>query len=227
MLYDITNDPLDNAWYHSYDTWDHSYDEWDHSYDECNYSYNTIHLSGRPGWEIYFPQNEKGYLDLVYADKKFINDSVFRSSIPELQNQTITKEDLYISFKNTLNTSSLRNYKLDQSKYIRRVVMDEVRFEYLYWSILSNKSSNVWLELKWWDLCYIYGLSHHKDIPFDLNDIKSHTPQTFYNYLEIKKNNNTLNDYWKRALNKYQDKPESLYAYVRISNFVITYTKDK
>jgi hypothetical protein len=50
MLYDITNDPLDNAWYHSYDTWDHSYDEWDHSYDECNYSYNTIHLSGRPGW---------------------------------------------------------------------------------------------------------------------------------------------------------------------------------
>jgi hypothetical protein len=45
-----------------------------------------------------------------------------------------------------------------------------------------------------WNLCYLYGISHHKDILLDLNDVKSHTPESLYDILE-NKGDNTLNDY--------------------------------
>jgi hypothetical protein len=74
-------------------------------------------------------------------------------------------------------------------------VLDAINFEYLYRTVISTTTSNKDLELKWWNLCYLYGISHHSDIPFDLNDVKNHTPESLYNLLETKNKDNTLNDY--------------------------------
>ena len=205
LVYGITNDPINSSDY--------------------KYKYNTIHLSGRPGWEAYFTEKPKGYIALENADKKYINNSLFKSSIPQIQNGDVTKDELFEVFKKNLNTSSLKGwYKIDQTKYTRKNVLDPIRFEYLYKSAYSIKSLNIGLDLNWWDLCNIYGLSHHKDITFELTMVKNYTPESFYAHLE--QNKNSLNNYWKRTLEKFKDRPELLYSYVRISAFVITHTQE-
>lgn len=188
-------------------------------------SKNSIHMSSREGWEIYFPreEDEDTYLDLLTADRDKINN-IFQSNIPEMQNQNqrFTKTDLYLKFKDTIDTNSMKTwYKLDKTKYTRKGVLDVTNFEYLYRGIITTSVKNTDLNLNWWNLCYLYGISHHKDIPFDLNDVINKTPESFYGMLEEKKNNNTLNDYWKKELDKYSGKKNDFYAYMRIINFVV------
>jgi hypothetical protein len=114
-------------------------------------------------------------------------------------------------------------YKLDKEKYTKKGVLSIMNFEYLFRGIISSKTSNPDLELKWWNLCYLYGISHHKDIPFDINDLKNHTPESLYNILVKKNEDNTLNDYWKRELNKYpNEKRAYFYTYMRIISFVVS-----
>jgi hypothetical protein len=214
--------PLDNTM-HDYITYsdDMSNYIWDYN-NISNYSNNVMYMIGNEGWELYYPSGESGYIDLLIADRNIVN-SVFTSNIPELQNQRITKYDLYITFKDTIETNSMKSwYKLDKTKYTKQGVLDSANFEYLYRGIISTKSSNNQLDLKWWNLCYLYGITHHNDIPFDINDIKSYTPESFYNHLVTKKENNSLNDYWKRELVKYEgNKKGEFYAYMRIIHFVI------
>ena len=211
LLYGMTNDPLNSSDYKN-----------NYSY---KYKYNTTHLSGRPGWEAYFTEKPKGYIALENADKKYILNNVFKSSIPQIQNRAITKDDLYEVFKNNLNDYSLKGWhKIDQTKYIRKNVLEPIRFEFLFKTLSAISSSNPGLDLKWWDLCNIYGLSHHKDIIYDLTMVKNYTPESFYAHLE--QNKSSLNNYWKRTLEKFKDRPELLYSYVRISAFVITHTQE-
>jgi hypothetical protein len=185
-----------------------------------DYSFNTTYCASNEDWEPYYPCGEKGYFDLLIADRDQVN-SVFRSNIPSLQNQRITKHDLYVTFKNTIETNALNNWtKLDKAKFSKKEVLDVINFEYLYKGIISTKSSNNALDIKWWNLCYLYGISHHYDVPFDLNEIKSYTPESFYNDLETKSNNGHVSDYWKRELAKNKDKKNEFYAYMRIIHFV-------
>lgn len=189
-------------------------------------SKNTIHMTGREGWEIYYsrPEDEDTYIDLLVADRDKIN-KIFQSNIPQLQNpnEVFTKADLYSKFKDTIDTNAMKTwYKLDKTKYTKKGVLDIVNFEYLYKAVISTATKNQNLELNWWNLCYLYGISHHNDMPFDINDVTNKTPETLYTLLEDKKNNNTLSEYWKKELDKYPGKKkENLYAYVRIIHFVI------
>ena len=205
LLYGITNDSLNSSDY--------------------KYKYNTTHLSGRPGWEAYFTEKPKGYIALENADKKNIFNNVFKSSLPHIQDRAITKDDLYEVFKNNLKNDSLKGYhKIDQTKYIKKNVFEPIRFEFLFKTLSAFSSSNPRLDLKWLDLCNIYGLSHHKDLTFELTMVKNYTPESFYAHLE--QNKNSLNNNWKRALVNFEDRPELLYSYVRISAFVITHTQE-
>ena len=104
-------------------------------------SNNTIHMSSREGWEIYFPreEDENTYLDLLIADRDKINN-IFQSNIPEMQNQNqrFTKTDLYLKFKDTIDTNAMKTwYKLDKTKYTRKGVLDVANFEYLYNYIIN------------------------------------------------------------------------------------------
>lgn len=188
------------------------------------YSKNVLYMMGDEV-DPYYPFGEKAYLDLLIADRNLIN-SVFQSNISQLQdpNQRLTKTDLYLSFKDNIENNAMKSwYKLDKEKYTKKGVLSVIRFEYLYRGIIASKTANPDLQLKWWNLCYLYGISHHKDIPFDLNDVKSHTPESLYNILEKKKEDNTLNDYWTRMLHKYPNNGRAdFYTYMRIIAFVVS-----
>jgi hypothetical protein len=114
-------------------------------------------------------------------------------------------------------------YKLDKEKYTKQGVLEYSNFENLYKGIIASKATNPEVDLKWWDICYLYGISHHKDIPFDLNDVKNHTPESLFNLLKKKNADHTLNDYWKRMLTKYpNEKRAQFYTYMRIIAFVVS-----
>lgn len=191
-----------------------------------NITKNTIYMTGREGWEIYFPreEDENTYLDLLIADRDNIH-KIFQSNIPEMQNpnQRFTKSDLYLKFIDTIDTNAMKSWcKLDKIKYTKKIVLDQANFEYLYRAVISISVKNPDLKLNWWNLCYLYGISHHKDIPFDLNDIINKTPESFYEMLEDKKNNDTLSAYWKKELDKYSgNKKGDFYASMRIIQFVV------
>jgi len=223
ILYIITQNPLDNHITHfdymSNKIWDiHDIIYSDYIWNEnniSNYSNNVVYMSGNVGWELYLANSEPEPINF--------NDpvnNIFRSNIPGLQNQTINKQDLYTTFKNTIETNSMANWnKLDKTKYTRLDVLSVVNFEHLYTSIYKIKLANYHLDLKWWNLCYLYGITHHEDVPFNINDIKNYTPESFYNHL--KNNENTLSNFWKRELNRYSDKQDVFYSYMRIIHFVI------
>ena len=188
------------------------------------YSSNVTYMMGDE-MDPYYPYGEKAYLDLLIADRNLINN-IFQSNIPELQNpnQRLTKSDLYDSFKDNVETNAMKSwYKLDKEKYTKQGVLEYSNFENLYKGIIASKATNPEVDLKWWDICYLYGISHHKDIPFDLNDVKNHTPESLFNLLKIKNADHTLNDYWKRMLTKYpNEKRAQFYTYMRIIAFVVS-----
>ena len=188
------------------------------------YSSNVTYMMGDE-IDRYYPYGEKAYLDLLIADSNLIN-SIFQSNIPELQNpnQILTKEELYLSFKDNVETNAMKSwYKLDKEKYTKQGVLEYSNFENLFKGIIASKATNPEVNVRWWDLCYLYGISHHKDIPFDLNDVKNHTPESLFNLLERKNADHTLNDYWKRMLTKYpNEKRAQFYTYMRIIAFVVS-----
>lgn len=224
ILYIITHNPLDNHItyldYMSDKIWDvHDIAYSDYIWDVdniSNYSNNITYMSSNIGWELCYPNSEGDPIDL--------NDPVnvvYTSNIPGL-NQVITKQDLYTSFKNTIVVNSMANWnKLDKAKYTKVDVVNVVSFEHLYNSLYGIKLTNFHLDLKWWNLCYLYGISHHEDIPFNIYDIKSYTPESFYSHLKTLSDENRLNYFWKRELEKYSDKQDVFYTYMRIVHFVM------
>lgn len=225
ILYIITSNSLDNHITHldymSDKIWDvHDIIYSDYIWNEnniSNYSNNITYMSGNVGWELCLSNSEPDPIDFENP----VND-IFKSNIPGLQNQTITKQDLYNTFKNTIENNSMSNWnKLDKTKYTRIDVLNVVNFEHLYTGIYNIKLTNFHLDLKWWNLCYLYGITHHKDIPFNINDIKNYTPESFYNHLKTLNDENSLNNFWKRELDKYSDKQDVFYSYMRIIHFVL------
>ncbi len=225
ILYIITHNPLNNdITYLDYmpdkiwDVHDITYPDyiWDVN-NISNYSNNITYMASNVGWELRLTNSDTDPIDF--------NDpvnNVYKSNIPGLQNQIVTKQDLYTTFKNTIETHSMANWnKLDKAKYTKVDVVNVMSFEHLYTRLYGIKLTNHHLDLKWWNLCYLYGITHHEDIPFNINDIKNYTPESFYNHLKTLDDNKSLNPFWQRELEKYGNKQDVFYTYMRIIHFVI------
>ena len=212
MFYSTVNNAIDN--YIEYDMLNENY--------TSNYSKNTIHCMADQGWERYFLNTEKDNIDLEISNRNEVR-KIFTSNIPSLQNEEITKKGLYDTFKNS--HLGFTGSRIDKTLYTKQGMLDYIMFEKLCRGIISIKLTNNTLNLKWWNLCHLYSLSHYQDIPFDLNSIKSYTPETFYEDLVKKDHNNSLNNYWKRELSKYKDSQNEFYSYMRIIHSVINSRK--
>lgn len=208
MFYYTVNNAMDN--YIEYDMLNEN--------STSNYSKNTTHCMADQGWERYFLNTGKDNIDLENSNKNELK-KIFTSNIPELQNEKITKDELLNIFNNSHSrfTGSRFNYQL----YTKHGMLDYIKFEKLGAAIINVKLTNSTLNLKWWNLCHLYSLIHYKDIPFDINDIKSYSPETFYEDLVNKDHNKSFNSYWKRELNKYKDSQNEFYSYMRIIHSVI------
>lgn len=226
ISYIMTQDPLDNHITHLdnmpdklLDVHDITYSDYIWDENNINYSKNITYMAGNTGWELCLSAD---------SARKPINlnnpiNHVFTSNIPGFQNQTITNQDLYNTFKKTIETHSMANWnKLDKSKYTRIYVLNVANFEHLRQGIYGVKLKNPHLDLKWWNLCYLYGISHHEDIPFNVDDILNHTPESFYNHLRTLRDENLLNNFWKRELEKYSNRPDVFYTYMRIIHSVFS-----
>lgn len=226
ILYIITHNPLNNDITYLDYTSDKIWDVHDITYPDyiwdvnhiSNYSNNITYMASNVGWELRLTNSDTDPIDF--------NDpvnNVYKSNIPGLQNQIVTKQDLYTTFKNTIETHSMANWnKLDKAKYTKVDVVNVMSFEHLYTRLYGIKLTNHHLDLKWWNLCYLYGITHHEDIPFNINDIKNYTPESFYNHLKTLDDNKSLNLFWQRELEKYGNKQDVFYTYMRIIHFVIS-----
>lgn len=203
------NNSIDNIMY---------YLEYDmlNEYYPSNYSPNIIYCMADEGWERYFPTTEKDYTNLSIADKNEVN-KVFTRNVPGFENQILTKDEVQDTFKESTSKHSWD--KLDRALYNKRVVLNAKNFENLYKGVISVKLANLDLNLNWRNLCYLYNISHHSNLPFDIHNIKSYTPESFYENLES--NKDYLNSYWKNEYSKYQNTQNELYAYMRIIDSVV------
>ena len=103
-------------------------------------------------------------------------------------------------------------------------VSDKRKYDALINGFKSVQAKNRNLNLDWEQQCRIYALLHRKLVPFDIKDIKSWTPETFYTFLQTSKNNKILSPKWEYMMNKYlkdSSKKYELYTYMRIVNFAM------
>jgi hypothetical protein len=186
-----------------------------------NYSRNVTYMSGNEDWESNFFNNPKGYNDLLFADKNSISN-MFKGNTSISENNIMNKQECNSCFQNTVSevvTKRLRYF--DTTKYTVEDTLSPTRFDALYKGIISTKASNSSLDLNWRELCRLYAITHHTLTPFDINDIKSYTPETFYTHLQTLHNDKPLCPNWQWPLNKYPNKKNELYAYMRIVEFSI------
>lgn len=207
-----------------------------------NYFNNVTYLSGLDDWHfnndddlVYNSSqnilNANNSLDnnyrvrqsLLNADIDSINN-VFKDNSLLSSNRVMNKEELYSIFQNIVQDGmTSRHGRLDPI-YTLNDVKDPIKFDALYKGIISIKASNNHLDLNWKELCRMYTVAHHRWIQFDINEINSYTPETFYSHMKTLQNNQSLAPWIEWQLRKYlndSNKQNELYAYMRIVQFAI------
>jgi len=194
-----------------------------------NYSYNITYCMADQNWEDHFPISRNVYTNLSVADRNIYTNLSFadrneifrvftRSNIPEYRDWILNEEEMKEVFKEAASKHSWTT-KVNTEVYNKRVVLNNDNFERLHKGVVSVKIANLDLNLKWRNLCYLYSISHHRNLPFEIHNIRSYTPQSFYDNLDS--NSNNLNSYWRREYIKYQYSQNELYAYMRIIDSVV------
>lgn len=148
--------------------------------------------------------------------------SFFKEYVPTKKKwyQKMDGDEITI-FNNSIDTVLKNRAYINVNLY---KTMYDIREPRKYLTLLNGfkrvYANNSHLKLDWREQCRIYAILHHKATSFDIKDIETWTPETFFTFLQTGKVNKTLDQRWVYMANKYLLNPEKkyeLYTYMRIA----------
>lgn len=187
-----------------------------HTNNTPEYSHNTTYMVGPQDGENRI--NKNYYIDRINANKIYIRDMYGNY----VSSGNIIKRELNISFEASVE-KYMHWHALDKDIYTKKDIKGLPKFEALYKSLTVTKACNIYLNLNWEDACRVYAVSHHRDLPFVLSELKYYSPETFFTHMENKYHGDMCL-VWRRTFIEYlnnPDKKNELYTYVRIAEYTI------